>query len=82
MIMEIRAVNTLRLLDKQEIKNRKKYEKTCKKLTKWVLKYERNRKKTNKNEKFLIRVKNNSYIVKSGNYGFVIGLKKTTSCWI
>lgn len=82
MIMEIRAVNTLKLLDRQEIKNRKKYEKMCKKLTKWVLKHERYKQKFNKNEEFLIRIKNNSYIVKSGNYGFVIGLKKSTSRWL
>ena len=30
----------------------------------------------------LIRVKQNSYIVKSGKYGFIIGLKKSTSRWL
>lgn len=78
MIMEIRTINTLKLIDTQEIKSRRKYEKMCKKLTKLVLKHD----KKAKNNEFLIRVKQNSYIVKSGNYGFVIGLKKSTSRWL
>ncbi|MGN0966286.1 MAG: hypothetical protein ACI4OP_01655 [Candidatus Coprovivens sp.] len=78
MIMEIRAINTLKLIDTQEIKSRRKYEKMCKKLTKLVLKHD----KKAKNNEFLIRVKQNSYIVKSGKYGFVIGLKKSKSRWL
>lgn len=76
MIMEIRAINTLKLIDTQEIKSRKKYEKMCKKLTKLVLKHDKKSQKQGKHNEFLIRVKQNSYIVKSGKYGFVIGLKK------
>ena len=53
MIMEIRAINTLKLIDTQEIKSRRKYEKMCKKLTKLVLKHD----KKAKNNEFLIRVK-------------------------
>lgn len=78
MIMEIRAINTLKLIYTQEIKSRRKYEKMCKKLTKLVLKHD----KKAKNNEFLIRVKQNSYIVKSGNYGFVVGLKKSKSRWL
>ena len=78
MIMEIRAINTLKLIDTQEIKSRRKYEKMCKKLTKLVLKHD----KKAKNNEFLIRAKQNSYIVKSGKYVFVIGLKKSTSRWL
>lgn len=36
MIMEIRSVNTLKLLDSKEIKSRREYKRTCKRLTKLV----------------------------------------------
>ena len=78
MIMEIRAINTLKLIDTQEIKSRRKFDKMCRKLTKLVLKHE----KKAKNNEFWIRVKQKSYIVKSGKYGFVVGLKKSTSRWL
>lgn len=82
MIMEIRAINTLKLIDTQEIKSRRKFDKMCKKLTKLVLKHDKKSQKEGKNEEFLIRVKKNSYIVKSGRYGFVVGIKKTKSRWL
>ena len=82
MIMEIRAINTLKLIDTQEIKSRRKYEKMCKKLTKLVLKHDKKSQKQGEHNEFLIRAKQNSYIVKSGKYGFVVGLKKSTSRWL
>ena len=82
MIMEIRAINTLKLIDMQEIKSRRKFDKMCRKLTKLVLKYDKKSQKEGKNEEFLIRVKKNSYIVKSGGYGFVVGIKKAESRWL
>lgn len=82
MIMEIRAINTLKLIDMQEIKSRRKFDKMCKKLTKLVLKHDKKSQKQGKYNEFLIRVKQNSYIVKNGKYGFVIGLKKSTSRWL
>ena len=78
MIMEIREIKTLRLIKAQKIKSLRKYKKMCNKLTKWVLKHEKN-KRILKNVEFLVRVRNNSYVVKNGNYGFVVGLKKSTS---
>lgn len=72
MIMEIRAINTLKLIDVKKIKSIKKYRKMCKKLTSLVLKHD---KINNKCTDFLIRVEEHSYIVKSGNYGYIIGLK-------
>ena len=82
MIMEIRAINTLKLIDMQEIKSRRKFDKMCKRLTKLVLKHDKKSQKEGKNEEFLIRVKKNSYIVKSGRYGFVVGIKKAESRWL
>ena len=82
MIMEIRAINTLKLIDMQEIKSRRKFDKMCKKLTKLVLKHDKKSQKQGKYNEFLIRAKQNSYIVKSGKYGFVVGLKKSTSRWL
>ena len=82
MIMEIRAIHTLKLIDMQEIKSRRKFDKMCRKLTKLVLKHDKKSQKQGKYNEFLIRAKQNSYIVKSGKYGFVIGLKKSTSRWL
>lgn len=82
MIMEIRAINTLKLIDTQEIKSRRKFDKMCRKLTKLVLKHDKKSQKQGKHNEFLIRAKQNSYIVKSGKYGFVVGLKKSTSRWL
>lgn len=82
MIMEIRAINTLKLIDTQEIKNRRKFDKMCKKITKLVKKHDKKSQKEGKNEEFLIRVKKNSYIVKSGRYGFVVGIKKADCRWL
>ena len=82
MIMEIRAINTLKLIDTQEIKSRRKFDKMCRKLTKLVLEHDKKSQKQGKYNEFLIRAKQNSYIVKSGNYGFVVGLKKSTSRWL
>ena len=82
MIMEIRAINTLKLIDMQEIKSRRKFDKMCRKLTKLVLKHDKKSQKQGKYNEFLIRAKQNSYIVKSGKYGFVVGLKKSTSRWL
>lgn len=82
MIMEIRAINTLKLIDTQEIKSRRKFDKMCRKLTKLVLKHDKKSQKQGKYNEFLIRAKQNSYIVKSGKYGFVVGLKKSKSRWL
>ena len=82
MIMEIRAINTLKLIDTQEIKSRRKFDKMCRKLTKLVLKHDKMSQKQGKYNEFLIRAKQNSYIVKSGKYGVVVGLKKSTSRWL
>lgn len=76
MIMETRAVNTLTLLDLQKIKNKRKYSKMCKYLTKLVLKHHKNAKKRGEYEIVLMRTNKNSYLIKSGNYGFVVGLKR------
>ena len=82
MIMEIRAINTLKLIDMQEIKSRRKFDKMCRKLTKLVLKHDKKSQKQGKYNEFLIRAKQNSYIVKSGKYGFVVGIKKAESRWL
>ena len=82
MIMEIRAINTLKLIDMQEIKSRRKFDKMCRKLTKLVLKYDKKSQKKGKHNEFLIRAKQNSYIVKSGRHGFVVGIKKAESRWL
>lgn len=69
-IMEIRNARTFKLIDSEIIKNTKKYEKMCKKLSKII----ENHIKYSLNSEFLIRVKTNSYLVKNGNYGYIIGL--------
>ena len=48
MIMEIRAINTLKLIDMQEIKSRRKFDKMCRKLTKLVLKHDKKSQKQGK----------------------------------
>lgn len=79
MIMEIRSVNTLKLLDSKEIKSRREYDRTCKRLTKLV----RRHNKINKQDtEFLVRIKENSYIVKDNDYGYVVGLKESESRWL
>ena len=73
MIMEIRSVNTLKLLDSKEIKSRREYKRTCKRLTKLVKRHN----KINKEDKeFLVRIKKNSFVVKNNDYGYVVGLKE------
>ena len=79
MIMEIRSVNTLKLLDSKEIKSRREYKKTCKRLTKLV---KRHNKINKENTEFLVRIKENSFIVKDNDYGYVVGLKKSESRWL
>ena len=79
MIMEIRSVNTLKLLDSKEITSRKEYKRTCKRLTKLVKKHNRINKE---NREFLVRIKENSFVVKDNDYGYVIGLKKSKSRWL
>lgn len=78
MIMEIRNAKNLQLLDSKEIKSRIKYKIMCKKLNKLVRKHHN---KYNGKE-FLVRETNNSYLVMSGNFGYVIGLKKPKSRWL
>lgn len=77
-IMEIRAINTLKLIETKEIKNRKKYEKTCMKMLKLVIKHH----KKSENDELLLRVKSHSFIIKNGNYGYVIGIKEPKSRWL
>lgn len=73
MIMEIRSVNTLKLLDSKEIKSRREYKRTCKRLTKLVKRHN----KINKEDmEFLVRIKKNSFVVKNNDYGYVVGLKE------
>ena len=79
MIMEIRSANTLKLLDSKEIKSRRKYKRTCKRLTKLV---KRHNKINKENTEFLVRIKENSFIVKDNDYGYVVGLKKSESRWL
>ena len=79
MIMEIRSVNTLKLLDSKEIKSRREYKKTCKRLTKLV---KRHNKINKENTEFLVRIKENSFVVKDNDYGYVVGLKKSESRWL
>lgn len=70
-IMEIRSCRTLELINWQVIKGRKKYEKMCDKLAKLVLKHINN----SLDDEFLIRQKDNSYLVRNGkNYGYVVGI--------
>ena len=71
MIMEIRAINTLKLIDTQEIKSRRKFDKMCDRLSKLVNRHINN----SLDDELLIRVKTNSYLVRNGkNYGYVVGL--------
>lgn len=79
MIMEIRSVNTLKLLDSKEIKSRREYKRTCKRLTKLV---KRHNKINKENTEFLVRIKENSFVVKDNDYGYVVGLKKSESRWL
>ena len=79
MVMEIRSVNTLKLLDSKEIKSRKEYKRTCKRLAKLVKKHNKINKE---NREFLVRIKENSFVVKDNDYGYVIGLKKSKSRWL
>ena len=73
MIMEIRSVNTLKLLYSKEIKSRREYKRTCKRLTKLV---KRHNKINKEDTEFLVRIKKNSFVVKGNDYGYVVGLKK------
>ena len=79
MIMEIRSVNTLKLLDSKEIKSRREYKRTCKRLTKLV---KRHNKINKKDTEFLVRIKKNSFVVKNNDYGYVVGLKENESHWL
>ena len=79
MIMEIRSVNTLKLLYSKEIKSRREYKRTCKRLTKLV---KRHNKINKENTEFLVRIKENSFVVKDNDYGYVVGLKKSESRWL
>lgn len=75
MIMEVRTTK-LKLISRERINNRRKYDKMCKKIIKWVSKYNKKSIKKGKNNEFLIRTKEHSCLVKSGRYGFIIGLKE------
>ena len=79
MIMEIRSVNTLKLLDSKEIKSRREYKRTCKRLTKLV---KRHNKINKEDAEFLVRIKKNSFVVKNNDYGYVVGLKENESHWL
>ena len=79
MIMEIRSVNTLKLLDSKEIESRREYKRTCKRLTKLV---KRHNKINKENTELLVRIKENSFVVKDNDYGYVVGLKKSESRWL
>ena len=79
MIMEIRSVNTLKLLDRKEIKSRREYKRTCKRLTKLV---KRHNKINKENTEFLVRIKEKSFIVKYKDYGYIEGLKESESRWL
>ena len=70
-IMEIRNARTLKLIDSEVIKGRRKYKKMCDRLSKLVNRHINN----SLDDELLIRVKTNSYLVRNGkNYGYVIGL--------
>lgn len=75
MIMEVRNARNFKLLDSMEVKSRRKYKIMCKKLNKLI------RKHYNKynGKELLVRETDNSYLVMSDNYGYVIGLKKPKS---
>ena len=73
MIMEIRSANTLKLLYSKEIKSRREYKRTCKRLTKLV---KRHNKINKEDTEFLVRIKKNSFVVKNNDYGYVVGLKE------
>ena len=76
MIIEVRNVMTLELMEIKQVKNKKEFIRTCKKLTKKVY-------KCKNNEELLIRATKSSYLVKDGNYGFIVGIRKpTTSRWL
>lgn len=72
MKLEIRNARNFKLLDSKNIRNKRAYYKTCRKLTKIVEKHDKINKFDNE---FLIRVRKHSYLVKSNDYGFVVGLK-------
>ena len=70
-IMEIRNARTLKLIDSEVIKGRRKSEKMCDRLSKLVNRHINN----SLDDELLIRVKTNSYLVRNGkNYGYVVGL--------
>ena len=73
MIMEIRSANTLKLLYSKEIKSRREYKRTCKRLAKLV---KRHNKINKEDTEFLVRIKKNSFVVKNNDYGYVVGLKE------
>ena len=79
MIMEIRSVSTLKLLDSKEIKSRREYKRTYKRLTKLV---KRHNKINKEDTEFLVRIKKNSFVVKDNDYGYVVGLKENKSHWL
>ena len=79
MIMEIRSVSTLKLLDSKDIKSRREYKRTCKRLTKLV---KRHNKINKEDTEFLVRIKKNSFVVKDNDYGYVVGLKENESHWL
>lgn len=72
MIMEIRNARNFQLIDKIEFKNKRQYKRLCKKLYKIVKKHYNN----NDDKEFLVRETRNTYLVKSCNYGYIIGIRK------
>ena len=69
MIIEVRNVMTLELMEIKQVKNKKEFIRTCKKLTKKVF-------KCKNNDELLIRETKNSYLVKDGNNGIKVSIRK------
>lgn len=68
--LEIRNARTFELIDKQVLKNKRHFKKICKAVTKIILEYHKN------NKTILTRHGKNSYLIKCGKYGFVVGIKE------
>ena len=72
MYLEVRDLK-FNLITREKIKNHRKYGKAIKKAIKLVDKYNN---KVAEELELMIRVREHSFLVKSGNYGFIIGVKE------
>ena len=74
MIVEVRSLRDFSLLYTQEVKDKRVYDRTCKKLTSYINRHNRD---------FIVRRKENSYVIKiKGRRGLIIGIKQDKNIWI